>query len=394
MDKPNIVMVVIDSFRPDHLSMFGYARETDPNLKKIAKESVLFRNHFSVANSTAPALTTIFSGLLPSTHGVMHQFPYTKPEEYEKAAAIRFWLPSYLKDRGYQTMAFDWLEEWFERGFDYYKNSEEEIESLFPTTNATVSLAISKIMESKKPFLAFLHLWDTHFPFKNTPFEGSGANDYDKILSSVKSERQREYVKNRLDKIKLNSVQDIVDKYDKTIGIIDKEVGRLYGFLKQEKLLGNTIFILLGDHGDVIADHGIYFANCGLSDVAIRAPMMIRLPGVNATETEELVQNTDIVPTILDFFGEKGTGLDGKSLLPLVKDKTRVHEEILAFDGLANDVKAVRTKSRKLVVAKDGFCNMCKSSHYSGTEEFDLEKDPSEERNVFAGKSELLALIK
>ena len=72
MGNPNIVLIVIDSFRPDHLSMFGYKRETDANLKRIAKEGVLFRNQFSVANGTAPAATTILSGLLPTTHGVFH----------------------------------------------------------------------------------------------------------------------------------------------------------------------------------------------------------------------------------------------------------------------------------------------------------------------------------
>ncbi|MGA3020611.1 MAG: sulfatase-like hydrolase/transferase, partial [Candidatus Micrarchaeales archaeon] len=78
MRDPNIVIIVIDAFRPDHLSMFGYAKETDKNLKRIAKESFVFKNQFSVSNTTTPALTSIFSGLLPSTHGNIHQLPYTR----------------------------------------------------------------------------------------------------------------------------------------------------------------------------------------------------------------------------------------------------------------------------------------------------------------------------
>jgi arylsulfatase A-like enzyme len=393
MNNPNIVFVIIDAFRPDHLSMFGYAKENDKNLKRIAKESVLFRNQFSVSNATAPAVTSILSGLLPSTHGVIHQFPYTKPEEYEKAESIRFWFPSYLKDRGYDTMAFDWIGSWFEKGFDYYKESEEELEGLFPPTKMTVDLAISRIKNAKKPFFALLHLWDTHFPFPNTPYKGSGANETEKILADIKDEKQREYVKNRINAIKLYSVQDVTGKYDETIRIIDQEVGRLYDFLNKENLLENTILVILGDHGDIIHEHGIYFSHCGLFDGSVRAPMIIKLPGFKAKETNEMVQNVDIVPTLLEFIGDK-KALDGRSLLPLIKEGKKVRDEVLLFDGLANDVRAVRTGKKKLIIAKDKFCNLCKASHHSGTEEYDLVKDPQESRDVFSGSSGLSELMK
>ncbi len=395
MDEPNIVVVIIDAFRPDHLSMFGYGKETDANLKRIAKESVLFRNQFSVSNATAPAVTSILSGLLPSSHGVIHQFPYTKPEEFEKVEKIGFWLPSYLKDRGYETMAFDWISFWFEKGFDYYKESEEEIEGLFPPTKMTVDLAISKIKKAKKPFFALLHLWDTHFPFPNTPYKGGGPNEADKILADIKDEKQRAYVNNRMNAAKLYSVQDVTNKYDETIKIIDQEVGRLYDFLKSENLLENTILVILGDHGDIIHEHGIYFSHCGLFDGSTRAPMIIKLPGVKGKETSEMVQNIDIVPTILEFLSEKTAPVfDGKSLIPLINTGAKVRDRVFLFDGLANDVRAVRTGNKKLIVAKDSFCNLCKSSHHHGTVEYDLSKDPEETKDIFSSDSELLKLMK
>ncbi len=393
MEKPNIVFVVIDSFRPDHLSMFGYKKETDTNFKKIAKEGVLFRNQFSVANGTASAVTTILSGLLPTTHGVYHQFPYTKEIEYENAEKISFWFPEFLKNNGYHTMAFDWLGEWFEKGFDYYKESEEETDLLFVPTKTTIDNVIANIKKSKKPFFAFMHLWDTHFPFPNTPYKGSGKNEAEKILSSIKNEKQREYVKKRMDAIKMYTVEDIVGKYDETIKIMDREVGRLYNFLKEEGILDNTIFVLLGDHGDVINEHGIYFANCGMFDVAIKAPMIIRIPSVKPGETKEMVQNVDIVPTILDFMGVKKE-LDGKSMLPLMKEGKKIRDMVTLADAFANDVKVVRTETRKLIVAKDNYCNMCKASHHNGIEEYDLVKDPKEEKNIFSGTSELLKYVK
>jgi arylsulfatase A-like enzyme len=390
--SPNIVFIVIDAFRPDHMSLFGYKKETDRNLKRIAKDSVLFRNQFSVANGTAPAVTTILSGLLPSTHGVYHQFPYTKEEEYESAGRIPFWFPSFLKEKGYETFALDWLEEWFMKGFDYYKESEVELPGLFAPTKMTIDLAISKIKDAKKPFFAFMHLWDTHFPFPNTSFKGSGTDNSMKILAGIKDEKLKEYVKKKMDAAKLYSIEDIAGKYDETIRIVDDQIGRLYDFLKQDKLLDNTILVILGDHGDIICEHGIYFSTCGLFDGAIRAPLIIKLPGIEGREIGDMVQNTDIVPTILEFVGEKKE-LDGISLLPLIKEGKRVRNEIMLFDAMANDVRAVRTYDRKLIIAKDNFCNLCKTSHHHGTEEYDLAKDPEEKKNVFSGKSDLLKYL-
>ncbi len=392
-ENPNIAIVVIDSFRPDHLSMFGYKKETDANLKRIAKGSAVFTRQFSVANGTAPAVTTILSGLLPTTHRVYHQFPYTKPEEYEAAEKIAFWLPSFLKEKGYETMCFDWLGEWFARGFDTYKESEKETDLLFVPTKETMDMAISTIKSSRKPFFAFMHLWDTHFPFPNTPYVGSGKDESAKILASIKDEKQRTYVRGRMDKAKLYTVQDVVNKYDETLRIIDREVGRLYDFLKKERLLDNTIFAVLGDHGDVINEHGIYFANCGMFDEAIRAPMMMKLPGIDGKITNEMVQNVDIVPTILDFMGERKK-VDGKSLIPLIKTGKKVRSEVTLVDAFASDVKCIRTETKKLIFAKDGFCNMCKSSHHHGYEEYDLSKDPNESKNVFSGESELSRFLK
>src|SRR3989338_5363215 len=124
--KNNIVIVVIDAFRPKNLSLFGYAKETDKNLKEIAREGIVFKNFFSSSNATAPSLMSIFTGRFPNHHGIIHQFPYTTDAEIEKMYQERkFWLPSFLQSKGYETIAVDWLGTFFKDGFDYYKEREE-----------------------------------------------------------------------------------------------------------------------------------------------------------------------------------------------------------------------------------------------------------------------------
>jgi len=430
MKKTNIVIIVVDAFRPKNLSLFGYNKETDKNIKKIAKENVLFRRFFSTSNSTTPALNSIFTGLYPSSHGVIHQFPYTSEEEIDKFETVKFWFPEYLKTKGYNTIAIDWIGMWFKRGFDYYEEKEEKESNLrkfmnmplikklllnlpnwaykfgkglvktrastpFVPCSESINLAISKVKQARNPFFLFVHLWDTHFPFPTTKYRASGEENVKEIIDNIKSVSQKEYVKKRITDINLNSVQDVINKYDLTIKNIDKEIGKFVKFLKKERLWENTIFIVLGDHGDNITEHGIYFSHSGLYDESIHVPLIMHLPGIEAKEINELAQNVDILPTILEYLKENTEEkFDGVSLLPLIIRGEKTRDKIFSWDGLSLDIKLVRTKDKKLIVAKNNTCNLCKSSHHKEIEEYDLLKDPQETRNIYSGESELMRFLK
>ncbi len=117
---------MVDAFRPKNLSLYGYKKETDKNIKKIAKESFVFNQFFSSSNATAPSLTSLFTGKFPSNSGIIHQFPYTSSEEILKFSETNIWFPSILQKEGYETIAVDWIGSWFERGFNFYKERDKE----------------------------------------------------------------------------------------------------------------------------------------------------------------------------------------------------------------------------------------------------------------------------
>jgi arylsulfatase len=414
--KPNIAIIVIDALRPKNMSLFGYEKETDENLKNLAREGILFRQHISTSNSTAPSLTSLFTGKYPKNHGIIHQFPYTKEEEIEKLKKTKFWLPIFLRDKGYDTIAIDWIGLWFKRGFNYYEEKEDnpnkfknnpfvkkvllklpnwvyslkkkiiknKNSSLFPPVEKTIGLAIDKIKESQKPFFLFMHLWDTHFPYPTIENPSlSGEEDIDKILGNVKDNSQKEYIKKRITDISLNSLKDITNKYDLAIKTIDKEIGKMIKFLKDEKLWDNTIFIVLGDHGDSISEHGIYFSHSGLYEESIHVPLIMKIPGYNPKEINNLVQNIDIAPTILNFLEEKEKiKFDGKSLISLIKTGKNIRTKAFSNDGLAADIESVRTEKRKIITAKDATCQLCKSKHHLEKEEYDLINDKNELNNL------------
>jgi len=393
MGKKNVVIMVIDALRTKNLSLHGYEKETDKNLKRIAKQGIWFKEHFSPANSTAPSVTSILTGLYPSNHGILHQLPYTKEEEFEKIEKVKFWLPSYLKERGYETIAIDWIGHWFKKGFDYYGEGQalEESTTPFRPAEEITNLALSKIDQSKKPFFLFLHYWDTHFPFPTIKHdENESEENMEKTLQEIQNEAQRNYLRIRISKRGPYTIESMKEKYDLSIKIIDEQIGRVYDFLKEKSMLDDTAIFILGDHGMSLTEHEIYFNPTGLFEDSIRSPFIAHLPGFEGKETSHFVQNIDIVPTILDFLElEPEDELDGKSLLQLIKTNQPIRDKVIMFDGLCEDIRAVRTKSKKLIIAKDNFCNLCKASHHVEFEEYDLENDPGETKNIFSGQSEL-----
>ena len=426
----NIILIVVDAFRPKNLSLFGYQKKTDKNLKKIAKDNLLFKNFFSSSNATAPSLMSIFTGKYPVNHGIIHQFPYTTNEEIDKMKKeAGFWLPEYLRKKGYNTIAIDWIGMWFKDGFDYYEEKEEKQTKLkrlmstpfvkkillnlpnwayrfgkkivktrasanFSPAKDTMNLGISKIQNSEKPLFLFMHFWDTHFPFPTTKFRGSKERDIDKILDKIESKSQKEYFKKRITDIGLYSIQDMIDKYDASIKEVDKQIGKLHDYLKKNNLWEDTILIILGDHGTNLTEHGIYFSSSGVYDDTLHVPFIMHLPEYGGKEIKEFAQNIDISPTILDYLGDKvNHNFDGKSILNMIKKGEKIREKVFFWDGLCLDVKGVRTKNKKLIVAKDSKCNLCKSSHHEEHEEFDLEKDPEEKNNIYSERSELIDFL-
>ena len=117
--------------------------------------------------------------------------------------------------------------------------------------------------------------------------------------------------------------------------------------------------------------------------------MIMHIPGVKQKQVDEFVQNIDIMPTILDVLKLKSdVKFEGKSLIPLVKKNKRIRDKVFSFDGLAKDIKAVRTKEKKLIIAEDPVCNICKSTHHEARiEEYDVVKDPGEENNIYDYKT-------
>ncbi|MBS3094674.1 sulfatase [Candidatus Pacearchaeota archaeon] len=415
--KLNVVLIISDGLRPKDLSLYGRKEEYDSNLKKIAEESVVFEKNFTASNASDSSVTAMFSGQLPRTNGFIHQHPFMRDEEIEKLKKNKFWLPLYLQRIGYQTISATPLHLWFKKGFDFYMSKEQKGQNKFlnnsfvkkillalPSwayslgkkiskkraspqfypSNEVVDLAIEKIKESEKenkPFFVFMHLVDTHYPYPIAEMKKfQGGKDLNKLLKEVEFHSQREYLKKRFFDIQAHSIKDIENRRDYSIKFVDKQIYRLYEFIKKEKILEDTIFIITSDHGDSFGEHSIYLCRGGLYDPTIQTPLIIKFPNSKKEIINELTMNIDFAPTILDLIGEKKQNIDGKSLIPLIKSGKKLRDSITITDSYCNDRFCERTKTKKTIITNSGGkCYLCGGEHHKQKKEvYDLENDSDE----------------
>jgi len=419
---PNIVFIVIDALRADHLSCYGYYRKTSPNIDKLAKEGILFENVFTSSHGTDASITSIFSGKYPLSHGIIGHGNEVTPEqmrEFNETGTLL--LPEILKSLGYITIGIDWLGRWHKRGYDYYmgiKLKKSKIKRLLfyflrktqnmpITENAEYITSLSlkiikKLKNSIKPFFLFIHYWDTHTPyrppkrfenkFKERPARGVKIEE---ILEKIKNPLYREYMKTVTKGC--DYVSDVVAKYDGAIAYVDSQIGRIMNFLEEENnLFKNTMVIITADHGESLGEHEIYFAHHELYDEVLRIPLIMnyyfQLP--KETRIKSLVQNIDIAPTIFEMLKVDYSKfcLDGISLLSLLKKGCEVRSKIFAIDTLLEGKRTIRTENWKYIFTpfKDmRICRVCGYSHGETEELYDLKSDPKEQYNI-AFKEEAL----
>jgi len=419
--RPNILIVILDEVRAKNLSLYGYSKEFDKNIKKIASESVVFTRAISTSNGSYPSATSLFTGKYPANHGIIHSFPHTTNEEIDKLRKNKFWLPLYLQNIGYDTFLISLIRAWFKKGFNYIQEDKQKdpyrkindngairkmIKYLpdwayvlakkmtgrnpkldFPAPEETMNKAIVKIKECKKPFFMFVHLEDAHYPWATTPTPKlDNKISRRKLLGKIESNEQRKYAKRRMFNTDARSFEEVEEKYNKAIELSDKDVGRLYSFLKEEKLWDNTLLILIGDHGLSIGEHDIYIHHGGLYDETVHVPLIMHIPGVKPAVIDELISNVDIAPTILEILKEKKIESDGKSLLNLIQTGKKIREIAFSFDGSGENRWSARSKNKKIIFSPSKKCFACKSSHCMDVEEYDLINDPRELNNINSGK--------
>jgi arylsulfatase A-like enzyme/tetratricopeptide (TPR) repeat protein len=293
----NVLLITLDTTRADRLGAYGYARAKSPNLDSLARNGVRFENVYCQVPLTLPSHCSIMTGTYPFSHGVHDNGTYELGPDHVTVAKI-------LKEKGFKTAAvvasFS-VDSRFglAQGFDFYDDDIQPGLPFKPMNSERKGEEVVKVFSSwldksgSEPFFAWVHFFDPHLPYQPpSPFQEEFA----------------------------------AEPYDGEIAYMDACVGKVIEKLRGKNLLGRTLIIAAGDHGEAFGEkvetgHGLF-----LYDDTLRVPLIFfsenRLPRGKVIRSR--VRLIDIFPSIMDLLGlPKPEPVQGLSLVPYIEGRKR-----------------------------------------------------------------------
>lgn len=388
-----VLLISIDTLRPDHLGAYGYHRPTAPNLDRLAAESVIYEQAYANGAWTMPSHMSLLTGTLPSRHGLDDAFDAYDARRMRAPGPSIKPVPELLQQAGIQTLKFADLpsELGFSRGFA----TDAPVDPIVrPWFSQTLVRTLSGLGE--QPWFAFVHTWMVHAPYASTYFLPPGAlpqddrdflDDYRRLalVTNAKAERYWRFLQDR----RLYNRDACVDLYDGGIRKTDRYLGELFDALRASGLYDDLMVIVVSDHGEHFSEHHEEFFDYHGRDQYeefVRVPLMIKYPRAmrepHETRISTPVSLIDVAPTILRFFGVEVPELvQGQSLLDARPTPRDIVSEALSVHP---EVKLLRTGHHKLMLTMHGADAPGRVNWQGVTKRrlFDLEADPGERVNL------------
>ncbi|MBI4550880.1 MAG: sulfatase [Candidatus Latescibacteria bacterium] len=387
----NILLIAVDTLRADHLSGYGYPRLTSPHIDELAREGTRFTGMIAPHIPTSPSFTTILTG-----HDIMSHQIVSQGGAVDLDPAVHT-LAELLQRSGYFTAAADNLKRWFVRGFDVYESYAWDRDPATPwrkaeAVNRAALDALNRCASQEKPFFLFVHYWDPHTPFLPPPpfdrmfYEGNERDPANDSMGPVFAfEPFTQYFQSWM-----GGVTDIrfpIAQYDAAIAYADACLAHLLTRYRELGLEGETLVILLADHGETMDEHAGYFDHHGLYDHNLRIPLILTCPGTvpAGRAVDGMVCTMDIAPTVLDFIGHadvvREERMTGQSVLPLLTNGSHdgLYDALFLTECTWMRKRGVRTHRWKLIEAMETDFH-----GFPPVELYDLHEDPREQTNSAA----------
>jgi arylsulfatase A-like enzyme len=338
-DAPNVLLIVLDTVRADHLSLYGYARPTSPNLTRLAQRGVRFERARAPAPWTLPSHASMFTGRWPHelSAGLTGPLDATEPTLAESLRRSGYATAGFVANTTYCS-----AESGLSRGFVHYEDHTLDLRGLLratalgkrlldPSLACVQKLAVTfglggwippgngKAFKDaaainadflswlsgrpRRPFFAFLNYFDAHHPY----LLPEGVNRHFGVRPESHADVLTLHRWWSLDKRRLPP-RDLAlarDAYDDCIAYLDSQLGRLFDELDRRGILAHTLVIVTSDHGEQLGEHGLFGHASSLYSPEIHVPLVVVGPGgvPSGRCIGEPVSLRDLPATVTDVLG-------------------------------------------------------------------------------------------
>jgi choline-sulfatase len=366
---PNVVIVLLDAVRADHLPFYGYPRDTAPFLSSLATRSVVFDRAYSASGWTSPATASLFTSLYPFQHGVVWNVRRMRESEFRwsRVPAEAETIAEAMKKAGYATYAVSDNASaselgGFDAGFDRFESASDASAS---AVNRRVKQWRSEL-SGERPYFLYLHYMDAHEPYLP---QGRAFAEF------MKDGRP-------------NPRRDFVAAYDSEIRLLDSKVQGLFESLGWSE---NTVLIVTSDHGEAFHDHGLVGHANSLYDELMRVPLLVHAAdgSFGAGRVSVPVAHVDVLPTLRELAGLPPDPRNaGWSLVPLLRagrwdrgDRPLL-AHLIEFDR-KREWRAVVHGKWKLIERRPGSAEL-----------YDLTADPAEQADLAGRHPDVVARLR
>lgn len=386
--KPNILLIGIDSLRADHMSCYGYPRQTTPHIDRFARGGTLFENTFSPHIPTTSGYGSMLTGMDcfgTQIVALRHKGPIR--------AGVKT-LAEILGEAGYNTTCVGFGGNPASRGFQTYLEfpgwgaDESGRSPKAENLNKVAVPELKRLAADDKPFLLFLRHMDPHSPYlPPAPYErmfyhGDECDPNNHSMEPVMSFKPFcDYFAAWMPP-GISDKDYVIAQYDGAVAYMDAAIQTLFTALDTLGLTDDTIVVINADHGETLYDHECWFDHHGMYDNVLHVPLILHYPGKvpAGKRITGYNQHKDLVPTLLDLAGIEtpGYAFDGESLTPMMRGEVASHDtEFYITECTWMRKHGWRTPEWKLMVALEP------DFHFKPPIElYNLIKDPEENDNL------------
>ncbi|MDQ1350950.1 MAG: choline-sulfatase, partial [Acidobacteriota bacterium] len=395
--KKQVILISIDTLRADHMSAYGYSRDTTPHLSRLLKDSVYYTQAYPNGCWTMPSHMSLLTGVLPSRHGINQSWGEVRNKKYRQMNESIKTIAQVLEthDANISTMKMAKLPDvlGFANGFD-----KKIYRDPFYSKKKIAPLLEELELNKDRDFFFFIHTWRVHAPYNGDYFLEKGRLSEEDLTfirqpgkAPGKRNKRAASYRGFLNKVGLFNAGDCMTLYDGGIREVDQNIGILIDKCRQLGIYDNVMLVVVSDHGEHFAEHfpKLFYNYHGKDffEEFIRVPLIIKFPAATMKPgpVDFPVSLVDVVPTILEFYKIPVPGfVQGESLcLPREKRKKYLVSEATSVRVM--EKKMIRVGDLKYIVAMKAPLKNDRTNWDAVTERwlFDLKNDPGEKVNLY-----------